>query len=77
MDESKPVGTPMCTSTKLEKYESGTSVDEKLFRGMIGSLLYLTVSRPDIMYLVSLCARFQANPKESHLIVVKRIFRYL
>ena len=44
---------------------------------MIGSLLYLTASRPDIMFSVCLCARFQANPKESHSTTVKRIFRYL
>ena len=48
-----------------------------MFRGMIGSLLYLTASRPDIMFSVCLCARYQAAPKESHLIAVKRIFRYL
>ena len=58
MDESKPVGTPMCTSTKLKKDENRTSVDEKLFRGMIGSLLYLTASRSDIMHSVCICARF-------------------
>jgi hypothetical protein len=46
-------------------------------RGMIGSLLYLTASRPDIMFCVCLCARFQSCPKESHLVAVKRIFRYL
>ena len=48
-----------------------------LYRGMIGSLLYLTTSIPDIMLSVSLCARYQADPKESHLSVVKRIMRYL
>ena len=48
-----------------------------MFRGMIGSLLYLTASRPDIVFSVCLCARFQANPKESHLQAVKRILRYL
>ncbi|GJR49880.1 hypothetical protein Tco_1400401 [Tanacetum coccineum] len=52
-------------------------VNETLYRGMIGSLMYLTLSRPDIQFLTCLCARYQANPKESHLIVVKRIFRYL
>ncbi|GJX67841.1 hypothetical protein Tco_0303568 [Tanacetum coccineum] len=49
----------------------------KLYRGMIGSLMYLTASRPDIQFSTCLCARYQANPKESHLIDVKRIFRYL
>ncbi|RCU36721.1 hypothetical protein DVA76_18065, partial [Acinetobacter baumannii] len=61
----------------LDKDESGKSVETKLYRGMIGSLLYLTVSRPDILFSVCLCARFQSDPKESHLIAVKRIFRYL
>ncbi|XP_070050099.1 secreted RxLR effector protein 161-like [Nicotiana tomentosiformis] len=55
----------------------GSSVDQKLYRGMIGSLLYLTVSRRDIIFSVGLCARFQKNSKESHLIAIKRILRYL
>ncbi|GJX41358.1 retrovirus-related pol polyprotein from transposon TNT 1-94 [Tanacetum coccineum] len=55
----------------------GKSVNETQYRGMIGSLMYLTASRPDIQFSTCLCARYQANPKESHLIVVKRIFRYL
>ncbi|MBY3556099.1 Ty1/Copia family ribonuclease HI, partial [Modestobacter lapidis] len=57
--------------------ENGKKVDQKLYRGMIGSLLYLTASRPDIMFSVCLCARFQANPMESHLLAVKRIFKYI
>ena len=69
--------TPMSTSTKVDKDESGKSVDIKKYRGMIGSLLYLTASRPDILFSVCLCARFQADPKESHLKAVKRIFKYL
>ncbi|GKA50391.1 hypothetical protein Tco_0743464 [Tanacetum coccineum] len=56
---------------------SGKAVNETQYRGMIGSLMYLTASRPDIQFSTCLCARYQANPKESHLIVVKRIFRYL
>ncbi|XP_023758320.1 uncharacterized mitochondrial protein AtMg00810-like [Lactuca sativa] len=56
---------------------SGVSVDEKKYRGMIGSLLYLTASHPDIMFLTCLCARFPVNPKMSHLLAVKQIFRYL
>ena len=67
----------MATSTKLDADESSKAVDQKIYRGMICSLLYLTTSRPDIQFSVCLCARFQANPKESHLIAVKRIFRYL
>ncbi|GAV56658.1 hypothetical protein CFOL_v3_00200 [Cephalotus follicularis] len=67
----------MSITTKLDKDENGKEVDQKLYRSMIGSLLYLTASRPDIMFSVCLCARFQSSPKESHLIAVKRTFRYL
>ena len=77
MENSKPIGTPMSPSCKLDKDEEGKCVDLKYYRGMIGSLLYLTASRPDIMFSVCLCARFQSNPKESHLNAVKRILRYL
>ncbi|KAK2986666.1 hypothetical protein RJ640_010122 [Escallonia rubra] len=62
---------------KLDKDEKGKDVDIKRYRGMIGSLIYLTSSRPDIMFSVCLFARFQACPKESHLVAVKRILRYL
>jgi len=61
----------------LSKEDTGTKVDQRLYRGMIGSLLYLTASRPNILFSVCLCARFQSNPRESHLTAVKRIFRYL
>ena len=67
----------MATATKLDQDDPGKSVDITSYRGMIGSLLYLTASRPDIMFSTCLCARFQANPKESHLIAVKCIFKYL
>ncbi|GAU32295.1 hypothetical protein TSUD_63120 [Trifolium subterraneum] len=77
MNESKIMSTPMHPSTSLDKDEKGKDVSEKEYRGMIGSLLYLTASRPDIVFAVGLCARFQPSPKESHLIAVKRIFRYL
>ena len=75
--EHSPAKTPMSTIVKLDANEKGKSVNITAYRGMIGSLLYLTASRPDIMFATCLCARFQANPKESHLIAVKRIFRYL
>ena len=67
----------MATTTKLDKDEQDITVDIKLYRSMIGSLLYLTASRPDITFCVCLCARFQSCPKESHLIAVKRIIKYL
>ncbi|KAK2436643.1 hypothetical protein QL285_021623 [Trifolium repens] len=71
------MSTHMHPTSSLSKEEIGSKVDQKLYRGMIGSLLYLTASRPDILYSVCLCARFQSDPREPHLIVVKRIFRYL
>jgi hypothetical protein len=77
MDSASPMKTPMSPATKLDKDEQGKSVEITLYRGMIGSLLYLTASRPDIMFATCLCARFQADPKESHITAVKRIFRYL
>ncbi|GKB69929.1 retrovirus-related pol polyprotein from transposon TNT 1-94 [Tanacetum coccineum] len=77
LEDSKPMKTPMSTETKLTKDEEGESVDNTKYRGMIGSLLYLTTSRPDIMFSVCLCARFQEDPKTSHLEAVKRIFRYV
>ena len=67
----------MSSNSKLDNDEKGMSVDQKLYRGMIGSLLYLTTSRPDIMFSVCLCARYQSNPKKSHLKAIKRIIRYL
>ena len=76
-ETAKPASTPMSTSIKLESDEKGKPVDAKQFRGMIDSLLYLTASRPDIQFSVCLCARYQSSPKESHLVVVKRVFRYL
>ncbi|GKA04987.1 hypothetical protein Tco_0684107 [Tanacetum coccineum] len=69
--------TPMSSDTKLTKDEECESVDSTKYQGMIGSLLYLTTSRPDIMFSVCLCARFQEAPKTSHLKAVKRIFRYI
>ncbi|GJS99067.1 hypothetical protein Tco_0820237 [Tanacetum coccineum] len=72
LEDSKPMKTPMSTETKLTKDEEGESVDNTKYRGMIGSLLYLTASRPDIMFSVCLCARFQEDPKTSHLEAVKR-----
>ncbi|XP_059279508.1 secreted RxLR effector protein 161-like [Lycium ferocissimum] len=77
LEKAKAFGTPMSPSTCLETDVPGKDVDEKIYRGMIGSLLYLTASRPDIMFSVCKCARFQSAPKESHLTAVKRIIKYL
>ncbi|GJT46583.1 ribonuclease H-like domain-containing protein [Tanacetum coccineum] len=73
----KTASTPMETSKPLMKDENAKDVDVHLCRSMIGSLMYLTSSRPDIMFDVCACARFQVTPKVSHLHAVKRIFRYL
>ncbi|GJS49571.1 putative ribonuclease H-like domain-containing protein [Tanacetum coccineum] len=69
--------TPMETKMALTKDEEADDVDVHLYRSMIGSLMYLTASRPDIMFAVCVCSRFQVTPKTSHLNAVKRIFKYL
>ncbi|GJS27717.1 putative ribonuclease H-like domain-containing protein [Tanacetum coccineum] len=73
----KTASTPIETQKPLVKDEEASDVDVHLYRSMIGSLMYLTASRPDIMFAVCACSRFQVTPKTSHLNVVKRIFRYL
>ncbi|XP_072146567.1 secreted RxLR effector protein 161-like [Setaria viridis] len=77
MENAKPIKTPMPTNGHLDLNEDGKSVDQKVCRSMIGSLLYLCASRPDILLSVCMYARFQDNPKEYHLMAVKRILRYL
>jgi hypothetical protein len=77
MNNSKPIKTPMPSNGHLDLNEEGKSIDQKVYHSMIGSLLYLCASRPDIMLSVCMCARFQANLKECHLMAIKRIFIYL
>jgi hypothetical protein len=77
MKDGKPMKTPMGTNGYLDLDTGGKSIDQKVYRSMIGSLLYLCASRPEIKLFVCMCARFQANPKEVHLRAVKRIMRYL
>ena len=77
LDSKKHTSAPMSSSAKLSRDAVGVEVDPTLYRSMISSLLYLTASRPDIAFSVGLCARFQAAPKESYLIAVKRIIRYI
>jgi hypothetical protein len=77
MDKAKPIKTPMGANDHLDLDIGGKSVDQKVYCSMIDSLLYLYASRPDIMLIVCMCARFQVTPKECHLRVVKRIMRYL
>ena len=71
------VRTPMSPNVKLIVDLLGKSVDSSLYRSMIGSLLYLIASRLDISYNVGVCARYQVNPKESHMIALKRIIKYV
>ncbi|KAJ9545443.1 hypothetical protein OSB04_025150 [Centaurea solstitialis] len=77
MATSSVAKTPMTSGTLIGADPKGKPVDQKTYRAIIGSLLYLTASRPDIMFATCFCARFQANPKESHMMAVKRILRYL
>jgi hypothetical protein len=77
LEDAKQMSTPMGTNGHLDSDASGNLVDQKLYRSMIGSLLYVTASRPDVMFSVCLCARFQSSPRESHLTATKRILRYL
>ncbi|GKB81248.1 hypothetical protein Tco_0948143 [Tanacetum coccineum] len=75
--EVNTASTPIETQKHLLKDKDGEEVDVHMYRSMIGSLMYLTSSKPDIMFAVCACARYQVNPKVSHLQAVKRIFRYL
>jgi hypothetical protein len=77
MKNTKPIKTPMGINGHLDLGTGGKHVDQKVYRSMIGSLLYLCASRSDIMLSVCMSARFQANPNEVHLRAVKRIMRYL
>ncbi|GJR05819.1 hypothetical protein Tco_0528803 [Tanacetum coccineum] len=77
MESSDPVDTPMVEKSKLDEDPQGKAVDPTHYRGMVGTLMYLTASRPDITFVVCMCARYQAKPTEKHLHAVKRIFKYL
>nr|GEV02957.1 hypothetical protein [Tanacetum cinerariifolium] len=77
MESCDPVGTPMVIKDKLDLDQNGTPIDVTKYRSMIGALMYLTSSRPDIVHATCLCARYQAKPTEKHLKEVKRIFCYL
>jgi hypothetical protein len=77
MKDAKPAKTLMGTDGHVDLNKGGKPIDQKTYRSMIGSLLYLCASRPDIMLSVCMCARYQFDPKECHLVAVKRILRYL
>ncbi|GJY43690.1 retrovirus-related pol polyprotein from transposon TNT 1-94 [Tanacetum coccineum] len=76
MDSCDPVDTPMVDRLKLDEDPLGIPVDQTRFRSMVGSLMYLTVSRPDLVFALCMCARYQASPTKKHLEALKRVFRY-
>lgn len=77
VNNTKTINTPIGTATRLDMDEPGPSVNEKKYKSMMESFLYLTASRPDIVYNMGLCARFLTNSKETHLKAIKKILRYL
>jgi hypothetical protein len=77
MEDCKPVTTPMKTKCKLSKDDDSKSTDQRQYKSMIGSLLYLIASRPYVIQVVGQVARFQVAPKELHVLEVKSLFRYL
>jgi hypothetical protein len=76
MEDSSPVSTPTVVGCKLSKDDISLDVDQRTYRSMINSLLYITSSRPDIMQVVGMVGRYQSTPKQSHLVAVTRIFKY-
>ncbi|GJV20119.1 retrovirus-related pol polyprotein from transposon TNT 1-94 [Tanacetum coccineum] len=77
MDTSDPIDTPMVDKSKLDEDPLGIPVDQTRFHVMVGSLMYLTTSRPDLVFVVCICARYQAKPTKKHLEAIKRVFWYL
>nr|GEX71636.1 copia protein [Tanacetum cinerariifolium] len=77
MDSCDSVDTPMVDRLKLDEDLSGIPVNQTRFCSMVGSLMYLTASRPDLVFVVCMCARYQAKPTKKHLEALKRVFRYL
>ena len=77
LESTSSVRTPMSPNVKLIVDLLGKNVDSSLYRSMIGSLLYLPTNRPNISYSVEVYARYQANPKESHMLALKRIIKYV
>jgi hypothetical protein len=77
MEDSSTVSTPMVVGCKLSKDDISPDVDQRTYHSMIGSLLYIITSRPDIMQAIGMVGHFQSASKQSHLVAVKRIFKYL
>ncbi|GKB88430.1 retrovirus-related pol polyprotein from transposon TNT 1-94 [Tanacetum coccineum] len=75
--KSDPVDTPMVERSKLDEDPSGIPVDQTRYHSMVGSMMYLTASRPDLVFVVCMCARYQSKPTKKYLDAVKRVFRYL
>ena len=74
---SDTVDTPMVERSKLDEDKSGTPVDQTKYRSMIGSLMYITARRPDLLFAICMCARYESYPTKKHLEAIKRVFRYL
>ncbi|GJS60889.1 hypothetical protein Tco_0655673 [Tanacetum coccineum] len=77
IDSCDPVDIPMVEQLKLDEDPLGIPVDQTQFCSMVGSLMYLTASRPDLVFVVCICARYQVSPTKKHLEALKRVFRYL
>ena len=77
MDDSKLVGTPICTGLKLTKDDDSKEVDQTLYRSMIGKLQYVVHTRPHIVLAIGIVVRFSAKTRENHMMAIKRILRYL
>ena len=77
MEESNVVSTPVDCGIKLSRYDEGSNVDATYFKSLVGSLRYLTCTRPDILYGVGLVSRYMEKPKSTHLMAAKRILRYI
>lgn len=77
MSDSKPAGNPIVPGTRLSKDEKGTKIDSTMFKQVVGSLMYLTATRPDIMFGVSLISKYMSSPTEEHWCVANRILRYI
>jgi hypothetical protein len=77
MEDYSPISTPMVVGCKLIKDDISPDIDQRTYRSMMRSLLYITSSRPNIMQAIEMVGCYQSSPKQSHLVVVKRIFKYL
>jgi hypothetical protein len=77
MENCNPIATLMELGTKLSRYDEGDEVDANLYRSLIGSLRYLTCTRPDIIFAISVASRYMESLRTSHLVATKRILRYV